>query len=311
MAKRIELNYSRVVFNEAAHEYFLDGKQLSGITSVIQRQLFPEEYSSVPKKILDAAAEYGTSVHKSCELFDKEWTNDGTVEVQDYIDLCKEYSLTHEASEYLVSDEENYASLIDKLYRASENTFDIGDLKTYYGKLSGEKLEKCRWQLSIYAYLFEMQNPKAKVRNLFIMHIRNKQKKDGSWDHIKEMVFVDRIPSDICKELLDCDLRGEQFKNPFSIPKEICAQMGRIKELVDIKNKAEEELNAIKADILQSMVFLEVTNWATDEVRLTRTLPTTRQTFDLVKFKEAHPNITDYDDFYRISQVNGGLRIAV
>ena len=125
MAKRIELNYSRVVFNEAAHEYFLDGKQLSGITSVIQRQLFPEEYSSVPKKILDAAAEYGTSVHKSCELFDKEWTNDGTVEVQDYIDLCKEYSLTHEASEYLVSDEENYASLIDKLYRASENTFDI------------------------------------------------------------------------------------------------------------------------------------------------------------------------------------------
>jgi hypothetical protein len=87
--------------------------------------------------------------------------------------------------------------------------------------------------------------------------------------------------------------------------------MGRIKELVEIKNKAEEELNAIKADILQSMVFLEVTNWATDEVRLIRTLPTIRQTFDLVKFKEAHPNITDYDDFYRISQVNCGLRIAV
>jgi hypothetical protein len=271
---------------------------------------FGWDYGTVPKRILEQAKAYGTSLHSSFEDFDMNWINDGTVEVQDYIDICKENGLVHEASEFTVTDSENWASRIDKVYRVSNNTFSLGDIKTY-GVMTPQKLLKATWQLNIYKTLFLDMHPQAKVDKLFVIHIRNKQKKDGSWDHIKEMVFVDRIPSDICKELLDCDLRGEQFNNPFSIPKEICAQMGRIKELVEIKNKAEEELNAIKADILQSMVFLEVTNWATDEVRLTRTLPTIRQTFDLVKFKEAHPNITDYDDFYRISQVNGGLRIAV
>ena len=308
---RIEITHSPVVFDEQKHEYWLDGKELSGITGVIQRQLFPQEYSGIPQRILDAAAEYGRSVHKSCESFDKEWKHDGTVEVQDYIDLCKEYGLIHEASEYLVSDNTSYASMIDKLYRTSDTTFSIGDLKTYYGKMQGEKLEKCRWQLSIYAYLFELQNKKAKVDKLFILHIRNKQKKDGTFDHVKEIIFVDRIPSDICKELLDADLRGEQFKNPFALPDEIAPRLDRIKVLIETKNKAEEELNAIKADILSSMEFLDVKTWATDEVRLTRTLPTTRQSFDLAKFKQAHPNINDYDQFYKVSHVSGGLKIAV
>ncbi len=38
--KRIELKNSGVIFNEEAHTYHLNGKELSGITGMLSRQLF-------------------------------------------------------------------------------------------------------------------------------------------------------------------------------------------------------------------------------------------------------------------------------
>lgn len=308
---RMELNQSGIIFNEEEHRYFReDGKELSGITALLQRQLFPTEYEGIPRRILDAAAEYGKDVHKSCELFDSRWENDGTTEVQDYIDICKANSLVHEASEYLVTDNENYASACDKVYRTGDDTFSIGDIKTYYGKLSGEKLEKCRWQLSIYAYLFEQQNKKSKVDRLFVIHLRNKMKSDGTFDHVSEIINVERIPSDICKELLEADLEGRQFVNPLSIPEEFTAKLVRLKELVLTKNQAEEEISQLKQDVMSTMEILDVTSWVTDEIRLTRKLPSTRSSFDLKLFKSEHPDI-DFDRYMKTSNIAGSLMIAV
>ena len=135
--KRIELVDSGVNFNPENHTYELNGTYLSGITELLQRQLFPNEYTNIPKAILQQAAAYGSSVHQSCEDFDSQWINDGTQEVQDYIELCTTHNLTHEASEYTVTDYTNYASNIDKVFRISSNTFDLADLKTY-GKMTPE-----------------------------------------------------------------------------------------------------------------------------------------------------------------------------
>ena len=307
--KRIELKDSGVIFNAENHTYLLGDKYLSGITSVLQRQFFPDEFEGIPKHIVDAAAEYGTEVHKSCEDFDASWINDGTVEVQDYIQICHDYNLTHEASEYTVTDGKEYASKIDKVYRVSDDTFDLGDIKTY-GQMTAEKLEKARWQLSIYAYLFELQNKKAKVGRLFVIHLRNKQKKDDTFDHIAEIIFVNRIPSDICEDLLDTDLRGEQFVNPFGIPEEYRSQEALIRELIQRKAEIEEALTGIKAKILKDMERKNVRTWATDTMRLTRKLPSTRSSFNLALFKQDHPDI-EYDDYMKTSVVAGSLLIAV
>ena len=307
--KRIELKDSGVIFNAEDHTYLLGDKFLSGITSVLQRQFFPTEFEGIPKYIVDAAAEYGTGVHASCEDFDANWNNDGTVEVQDYIQICRDYDFHHEASEYTVTDGKEYASQIDKVYRVSEDTFDLGDIKTY-GQMTDDKLQKVRWQLSIYAYLFELQNKKAKVRNLFVIHLRNKQKKDGSWDHIAEIIFVNRIPSDICEDLLATDLKGEQFANPFGIPEEYKSQETMIRELIQTKNAIEEKLASIKAKILADMTAKNVKTWATDTMRLTRKLPTQRSSFNLALFKTDHPEY-DYDQYMRVSEVAGSLSIAV
>lgn len=100
MTKRIELRQCGVVFNPDDHSYYLPEKDkyLSGITAMLERQLFPNTYDGVPEAIIKQAAEYGTSVHRSIENFDMDWDNDGTQEVADYMRLCTGNGLTHETS---------------------------------------------------------------------------------------------------------------------------------------------------------------------------------------------------------------------
>lgn len=309
--KRIELKQCSVVFNPDDHTYYLPEKDkyLSGITGMLERQLFPETYAGIPEAVLSQAAEYGTSVHQSIEDFDMDWTNDGSQEVADYIRLIAENGLVHETSEYLITDGDSYASMIDKVYRVDETTFDLGDLKTY-GVMTPEKGEAARWQLSIYAYLFELQNKKAKVRRIFILHIRNKEKQDGSFDHIADLIELSRIPSEICKELLDADKNGEQFQNPYAIPENISSQESLIRELMQTKQDAEEKLNRIKSQILKTMEEQDIRTWTTESMRITRKLPTTRSSFNLAAFKEANPDM-DLSAFMRTSQVAGSLTIAI
>ena len=307
--KRIELRDSGVLFNKELHEYWLGNNQLSGITGMLQRQLFPDEFEGIPDNMIQEAARYGTEVHESIEAFDTSWVNDGTQEVQDYISLCNENGLVHERSEYTVTDGENWASNIDKVYRVSDDVFSLGDIKTY-GTMTSDKIEKARWQLSIYAYFFELQNKGAKVDSLFILHIRNKEKSDGTFDHISEILPVERIPSQTCKELLNADLQGKQFTNPYSIPEKYKEQEEYIRKLIQTKNEAEEELSRIKSEILGDMEAMGVRTWETGTMRLTRKMPSVRVSFNAVKFKEDHPDI-DFKPYERISNVSSSLLIAV
>lgn len=310
-SKRIELKDSKVIFNEQDHTYKLGDKYLSGITGMLSRQLYPEEYKDVDQETLNKAAEYGTGVHKAIEMFDVEWDMDFNheTEIEDYKAICSANNLTHESTEYCVTDGENWASNIDKVYRVSDDTFDLGDLKTY-GAMTPDKKEKARWQLSIYAYLFELQNKKAKVNRLFIIHLRNKMKRSGNVDHIADLIEVKRIPSEICKELLDCDVAGNQFKNPYAIPDKYRNLESRIAELIKQKNEAEQELSAIKSDILADMEEVEQKTWATDTMRITRKLPSFRTSFDMKKLRADHPEI-DFSEYESRSSVAGSITITI
>lgn len=306
---RVELKDSGVIFNEEEHTYKLGDKYLSGITGVLHRHLFPDEFDGISESELNHAAQYGTAVHKSIEDFESQWINDGSKEVADYIQIIKDYNLSHEISEYTITDGENYASNIDKVYRVSDDTFNLADLKTY-GVMSPDKLEKAKWQLSVYAMMFEKQNPKAKVGRLYVIHIRNKQKSDGSYDHISELIEVKRIPSEVCIDLLEADHKGEKFYNPYDMPLEISSQEDSIIELIQQKTFIEEQLSAIKSNILTQMERLDARSWVGKQMRLTRKLPTTRSTFDLKKFQSEHIDI-DYAPYIKTSNVSGSLTITI
>ncbi len=305
----MKLKESGVRFDEQKHEYWLGNKQLSGITEMIQRQLFKDEYSCCPTSLLEQASVYGSQVHKSIQNLITDFSHDGSIEVEDFVNLTKHEGLTTVRSEYNVTDESHWSSNIDVVFENSDTHFSLGDIKTC--KLTPTALQRARWQLSVYAYLFEHQNPKCKVDELIILNIRNKETRIGEFSHICKAVKVDRIPSDIVRDLLDTDLRGEQFVNPFDIPEEVSSQLSHIIELINIKKKAEEELNALKKSILDTMLFLDVRNWVTPEVRLTRKQDSVRTSFDLQSFKKGHPEISDYDNYMKTSAVAGSLVITV
>ena len=309
MAK-VNLINNGVTFKEDEHEYWLGDKQLFGITSAIQRQVAGHEYDGCPEYLIRRSGDYGKSVHKSIEMLINDFEHDGTVETEDFRELTKDMSI--EACEYNVSDLEHWASNIDIVVRVSDNElFDLYDIKTYSNsKLTKTQLLKAKFQLSIYAMLFEGQNKGAKVRNLGIIHICCKTKKDGTENHISEILPIDRIPNDVCQNLLDCELQGTQFQNPYDIPKDVASKVNRIKKLIQTKKECEEELNAIKKDVLETMLFLDVKSWKGENITFSRIEETQRSSFDLVAFKKAYPDLP-YDSYIKTSRVAGSLKIAV
>lgn len=305
MAK-LQLNDSGIIFNEAEHTYYdpIEDKYLSGITTAIHNQIAPEEFDSIPEDILAKATQRGKESHSSIENFLKTFEDDGSPAVSDFINLCSDHNLCPEVSEYTVTDYGNYASNIDCVLRVDDTTFDLADVKTF-SKIDPTKHQKTQAQLSIYAYMFELVNPKATVRNLYIIHIRNTEK-----EHICELVPVTRIPKEACMELLQCELEGHQWVSPFGIPDDLCSQEALIRQLMQTKAEAEEKLNAIKAKILEDMEKVDARSWSTGTMKITRKLPSVRTSINTTLLKEEHPEI-DFSLYERTTNISGSLLIAV
>ena len=128
--KRLNLIKSPVVFNQELHTYHLDGVELSGVTGMLHKTLFADKYAGISEEILNKAAAYGTSVHEGVELFETMGINDGSQEVKNYNTIKTYAGFNFEASEYLVSDEQNIASCIDLVYTTEEGEIILADIKT-------------------------------------------------------------------------------------------------------------------------------------------------------------------------------------
>lgn len=231
---------TNVSFYEDTHKYLnSDFEELSGITAIIKKCICPDLYKDVDEATLAKAARHGTLCHKLCEAFDN-----GELDIQDdgnytalneifvynsdhakdvlvqeggyiadpelhaYIAELKKHKLNIEASEYLVTDGKHFASCIDKVIRESDDTFSILDLKFTYAYHE----EPVTWQTSFYADMLEAQNPGAKVKNLYCLHIH--YYKDGTCK--SQLHKLKRIKSDILEECKRCFLHDLAFDNPLA-----------------------------------------------------------------------------------------------
>lgn len=279
----MKLIKSQVVFNPDEHTYMLGDKELSGITSVIGRQLFPDKYRDVPEDVLRKAAERGTMIHSICELVDDMGITHDSDEAQGYEELKDDWGLRYECSEYLVSDNEHYASCIDKVYRENETDFTLGDIKTTYVL----DKESVRWQLSIYAYLFELQNPGCNAVRLIGIWLRGKNHK---------IVEVERIPSEVVMNLLKCDSEGRQFVNPYSIspvtlPDEYRKMERTIQEIVSQAKYWSDKKKEITDGVMMAMVKAGEYSWKGDIISFTRKKDTIRKDFDEKAFEKDYPDL--------------------
>lgn len=275
------LNKSRVVFDDITHSYWLGDKELSGITSMLTRQLFYGKYDGVPSYILDKACEKGSAIHKDIEQnnFDSEYE-----EVQAFYTEVGKQCLDIWENEYLVSDNEHYASCIDIVLRNLDGSFSLADIKTIY------QLDKnyVSWQLSVYAYFFELQNPEARIDKLLAVWLR------GDKCEISE---VYRHPVDEVKALLQSDIEGRVYgKDNLPVPMtkemlDITAYLHSMRELV---NEFNEKEKALKEYLLNQMAEKNIKSLEIGGMKITYKEPYTTSKLDTKKLKEELPNIDDY-----------------
>lgn len=314
-----KLNESPVIFDNGAHTYTLNGVRLSGVTAIV-KWMFPETYKDIPQSVLEKAAAHGTQVHMKCELYDSLGIGDDMPEVLDYIRLKEEQGLTTLVSEYLVDDGAHISSSIDKVFNADESCcYPLADLKT----TSKVHNDNVTLQLSIYAYLFELNNPGLKAGRLMCFWLPKKQYGDAA------VIDLRRIPTEGCKEIISAYLAKEDAApcrekwfgaegtsasmeiEPIeeALPVELKDAEDEIIKIETAVKELEAKKEELKKGLYDLMVKHNVKKWQSKRLQLIRKLDGTRETLDSAKVKKNYPEV--YQDCKKISAVKGSLTIKV
>ena len=301
-----QLNDTGIMFDPEPHVYWLDGKQLQGVTGVLARRLFPRKYDDVPENILEAAKQRGTAVHAAVHDFDVLGMDDGSDELRGYRELVATMGWKAIANEYSVTDFNGYASRIDVVFEDYQNEIIIVDVKTTY-ELDNDYL---RWQLSTYAYMFELVNPHLRVSRLCGLWLREREHK---------LEYVDRIPSEEIARLLEADRKDETFFPATDVVKrtdstEVPALISTtvIDEYVRMTNEVarmQERIDTIKEAALEAMKACGVKSWKCDRMSMTYVAPKVSKRLDSKKLKEEHPDI--YEEYTTESQQKESILIKI
>lgn len=296
----IELVKSSVVFNEENHTYMLGEKLLKGITGMISRQLFPDKYRDVPAFVLKKAAEKGSLIHNQCQFADTTGLPPESIEAENYIKMRVNAGYNAFANEYTVSDNDYFASNIDCVWE-KDDRISLGDIKTTQ-QLDKEYLS---WQLSIYAYLFELQNPLIKVDKLFGIWVRGDK---------HELVEITRKPDEEVKKLMECEMKGEQYLSNLPVPADEKSLIPL--QLVNTIIGIEEELAGLteiqkgyKEKLKTVMRENGVKSWDAGRLRVSYTPASTGNSFDAKKFQADHPEL--YAKYIKTSPKADSIRVTI
>lgn len=293
---KLQVN-NRILYEDITHTYIdvESGKELSGCTIVLKRYGISPNYSAIPDSVMDNASERGSRIHK--EISD--YINFGTCETEAQKEYAK-LGLDSIASEYLVSDNENFATSIDVVL----GDCSLVDIKTTHML----HVNYLSWQLSINAYLFELQNPELKVPKLYGAYY----KKDGTFS----VVEVQRIPVDEVKRLLSAYLNDEEFT-----PSQTKVTTGdtRIAEIYELEQfiasiKQDAEIAENRKKKLLNTLYDEMNKNGVDKIEndfmtITKVSPTESTRVDSGMLKTLHPAI--YNEVLKKSPVKGYVKVKI
>lgn len=284
----MKLVKSKVRFDEEQHRYFLDEKELSGITGTLIKKAFPDTYKGIPDAVLAKAAERGSVVHQNLELFDTVCNSDINImpsvlpEVKDYNEMLISYGLHHVDSEYLVSDNENFASAIDKVLADNEGNIYLADIKTtatlHYDNVS--------LQLSIYAKWFEEQNPDLKVKEIVCMWFKNGQSKFQPLPRVADWQIDDLINAYLADDA--------EYQYKVEVPEQFSAleqEYRLVSARMDVLKIKQDDL---KEQMMKMMEANKQKSIKTNIGSYSYVAATTKKTFDQKLFKDTEPDHYEY-----------------
>lgn len=293
-----KLTESEVYFDGITHTYLTpQGDELIGVTSLMSKHNLSPDYSGIPADILARAAERGTKVHKALEDYD----NGEDVIITPLIESYRALQLKVLASEYLVSDNTLVASMIDKVLE----DFSLVDVKT----TSELHISALEWQLSIYAYLFERQNPGCKVPGLYALHVKN-----GKCKPLRE---INRIPDEEIERLFECERKGEIFFQKEQdnrllelwTPEEIANVQNlemQVTEFETMAKQAKEMLEQYRERLYGFMMANNIDNIKTDHYTYSLRRPHERTSLDTKRLSEEMPEVAA--KYMRTSLIKGTVQ---
>lgn len=295
------LNRVPVLFDPDTHTYTNEetGEQLSGITGTLLKRLFPSKYDGVPKDILAKAAERGSNVHASIELYEKIGVTPSTQEGKAYADITRRNGMVALDCEYTVTDFKHYASQIDVIYEVQENVVDLADIKTTY-KFDEESVS---WQLSIYAYMMSLCNPHVKVRKLLGIWLRG---------DTAQIIEVKRHTDEEVIRLIESDMADKDDDIPATeqpLPDYIKANIDRLYEVVQKKKELQEEEQRIKSEILDKMSGDNLKSIDAVRILFTVVKERTKRRFDEKRFKEEHSEL--FNEYQKETTEKETLKITL
>lgn len=294
----IELRPSGVVFLPEPHEYYLDGVQLQGITSTLVDRAFPHTYDDVDEETLRKAAERGTAIHKAIEDYEDEDVYGITPELLNYIELKEAHHLKHEATEYIVTDGERYASAIDLIFTDEQGGIVLADIKTTYEK----HYDKVACQLSIYRRFFEQQNPGLKVAKIALIWLRGESceyRELTPWaeEALDELIAADKN-----------DVAFDIVATYGDLPAVFASVEAEVARLIEEEKAAKERKDKLTAGLMALMEQKNVKSFTGQRIKLTRVLPSETTTLDSKRLKADHPDL--YAEYAKKSKRAGSLRIT-
>lgn len=287
-AKKITLNVPRVTFIEESHQYFIGKKELKGVTGTLIKKAFHDTYKNIPESVLKKAAERGGIIHNTfetfCSIFDadiKQYPNP-TEELQAFHSMLVAYDLHYVASEYLVTDGENFASAIDGIFADSEGNIYLVDYKTtatlHYDNVS--------LQLSIYAKWFEEQNPDLKVKEIVCMWFKNGQSKFQPLQRVADYQIDDLIAAYLADDA-DYQYKVEVPEQFSELEQEFRLITARVDALKIKQDELKEKIMKMMEDNKQKSVKTQFASYS-------YVAATTKKTFDTKLFKDTEPEHYEY-----------------
>lgn len=299
----MKLVKSKVRFDEEQHRYFLGEKELSGITGTLIKKAFPDTYKGIPDAVLAKAAERGSVVHQNLELFDTVFNSDVNImhsvlpEVKDYNEMIISYGLHHVDSEYLVTDNENFASAIDKVLADNEGNIYLADIKTtatlHYDNVS--------LQLSIYAKWFEEQNPDLKVKEIVCMWFKNGQSKFQP---------LPRVSDEQIDELINAYLADDaEYQYKVEVPEQFSALEQEYRLITARMDALKIKQDDLKEQIMKMMEANKQKFIKTNIGSYSYVAATTKKTFDTKLFKDTEPE--HYECYLKETTTKPSIRIKL
>lgn len=282
-------------FKEDTHQYFLDGKELISVTTLLKKYDLAPSYNGVDEEKLKRKAQRGSLIHEEISKLIKEGGVDSfmkeVIAFDNYF-IADDYKGMK--SEFMVHNDV-CAGCVDLFFTKGGKKI-IADIKT----TSVIHKDAVAWQLSIYNFLNEEKADKAQCFHF-----------DPNGDlHVVDIPFK---PVEEVARLLQCERDGLEFKQELGIPSSQMDLMEEAQSMIEqadaMKKKGEEMMAQIRDGFIDAMEKNGIKKFENDFIAITYVAPTTRTTIDSKKLKEELPDVAE--KYSKTSQTKASLRITL